>query len=109
MARRKPGPERPAVLPRALRLAGDRAEVPGDVRAAHERQPRPGHASAARLARAAQRGLSAGCGCPCRPRRGTIAFERVDAAAVTDDDAANAGQPVCGRTALFAAPSAATA
>ena len=44
-------PQRPPVLPRPLRLAGDRAEVPRDVRAAEEGRGRARRRSAARLVR----------------------------------------------------------
>ena len=49
-ARRRPRPQRPRVLPPALRVAGDRAEVPRHVRAAEARAG-AGHGAAAGLVR----------------------------------------------------------
>ena len=60
LAERDAGPERPSVLPRALRLAGHRAEVSRHVRAAREGTGRSGHRAAARLVRAPPEGSSAG-------------------------------------------------
>ena len=52
VAERGARPERPPVLPRALRLAGHRAEVSRHARAAVEASRRTGHRAAARLVRA---------------------------------------------------------
>ena len=51
-ARRAARPQRPRVLPAALHVAGDRAEVPRDVRPAEARAGGAGDGAAARLLRA---------------------------------------------------------
>ena len=66
LAQREPRPQRPAVLPRALRLAGDRAEVSRDARAALEEHAGP--SPAAGLARSTTQDCPP-AGCVARFRR----------------------------------------
>ena len=72
-ARRDPRPQRPRVLPAALHVAGDRAEVPRDVRSTEARAVAPATLdAAARLLRAPAPGSAAGparSSTPCRPAR----------------------------------------
>src|SRR6266851_3564021 len=60
VAEREPRTERASVLPRAVRLAGHRTEVPRDARSALEGTGARRYRSTARLARSATTGLPAG-------------------------------------------------
>src|SRR5580765_6302771 len=62
MAGRHAGPQRTPVLPRPVRLAGDRAEVPRDLRSAEAGGAGAGDRSAAWLVRPAAPGSAGGRG-----------------------------------------------
>src|SRR5688572_12407090 len=62
LAQREPGTQRPAVLPRALRVVGHRTKVPRDAREALERARRTIRGAVAWLAGSTKAGMSPGGG-----------------------------------------------